>query len=104
MFVFFWLKPQQGATATNSLVNVGEFFQTHILPSLRSDPNSEMPLLKADAIKFLYTFRGQIPKEILLGVLPLLINHLTAKDFVVKTYAAICIERILFIRVGKQLT
>jgi exportin-2 (importin alpha re-exporter) len=87
----------------NSLVNVGEFFQANILPSLQADPNAEMPLLKADAIKFLYTFRGQLPKEFLLGVLPLLINHLKAKDFVVKTYAAICIERILFIRVDKKL-
>jgi exportin-2 (importin alpha re-exporter) len=85
------------------LVNIGDFFQSFILPSLQSDANAEVPLLKADAIKFLYTFRSQIPKEFLLGMLPLLTNHLKAKDTVVKTYAAVCIERILSLRVNRQL-
>jgi len=106
-FFFFFFRcccdDQQGATAVNSLVNIGDFFQAHILPSLQSDPNAEVPLLKADAIKFLYTFRSQIPKQFHLGVLPLLTNHLKAKDVVVRTYAAVCIERVLSIRVEKQL-
>lgn len=56
---------------------------------------NEFPVLKADAIKFIMTFRSVLPREMILGSLPQLIRHLSATNIVVHTYAACAIERIL---------
>lgn len=53
----------QGATTTNQLVNVTDFFNQHILPELQSHQPDERPVLKADALKYLTLFRSQIPKD-----------------------------------------
>ena len=53
----------QGATTTNQLVNVVDFFNQHILPELQSQRPDEQPVLKADALKYLTLFRSQIPKD-----------------------------------------
>ncbi|KAM0791591.1 hypothetical protein ACM66B_006034 [Microbotryomycetes sp. NB124-2] len=89
---------QQGVTSTNALVDVVQFFSEHILPDLQAAPGSVHPIIQADAIKFLYTFRNQLTKEQLLSVLPLLNPHLANPLFVIHTYAAITIERMLFIK------
>lgn len=92
---------QQGVTKVNALVDVIDFFSRHVLCDLQSDVNSDLPILKVDAIKYVYTFRNQLTKEQLLTVFPLLVKHLESSNYVVHTYAAIAIERILFIRQGK---
>jgi exportin-2 (importin alpha re-exporter) len=51
--------------------------------------------LKVDAIKFLYAFRGLISKDQWLQVLPLLVKHLASPEYVVYTYAAVALERVL---------
>ncbi|ORZ08645.1 Cse1-domain-containing protein [Absidia repens] len=94
---------QLGVTKTNALVDVVDFFSKNILSDLQSDVNAGVPILKMDAIKFLYTFRNQLTKEQLLTVFPLLVKHLQSNDYVVHTYAAIAIERILVIRQGKDM-
>lgn len=89
---------------------------------LQAAPGAIHPIVQADAIKFLYTFRMQVgrrisylcklsmqltvnsrqppqlTKEQLLAVMPLLIPHLQNPSFVIHTYAALTIERILFIK------
>ena len=89
---------------------------------LQAAPGAIHPIVQADAIKFLYTFRMQVGrqtpslhkltmkltvrsrqppqlnKEQLLAVMPLLIPHLQNPSFVIHTYAALTIERILFIK------
>ena len=47
--------------------------------------------------------RAQLTKPQLLSVLPLLVKHLGSDNYVCYTYAAISIERILFIKQGNQL-
>ncbi|GAA5824131.1 hypothetical protein JCM5353_006154 [Sporobolomyces roseus] len=89
---------QQGVTSTNALVDVIKFFSEHILADLQAASGSVHPIIQADAIKFLYTFRNQLTKDQLLSVLPLLIPHLQNPAFVIHTYAALTIERILFIK------
>ncbi|GAA5939353.1 importin-alpha export receptor [Sporobolomyces koalae] len=89
---------QQGVTSTNALVDVIKFFSEHILADLQAPAGSVHPIIQADAIKFLYTFRNQLTKDQLLSVLPLLIPHLQNPAFVIHTYAALTIERILFIK------
>lgn len=38
-------------------------------------PVGELPVLKADAIKYIMTFRSLLPKELLITALPLLVCH-----------------------------
>ncbi|KAI9480791.1 MAG: Cse1-domain-containing protein, partial [Benjaminiella poitrasii] len=94
---------QKGVTKTNELVDVVDFFTKNVLCDLQSDVNTDIPILKMDAIKYVYTFRNQLTKEQLLTVFPLLVKHLESTDYVVYTYAAIAIERILFMRQGKTM-
>ncbi|OBZ72875.1 Importin-alpha re-exporter [Grifola frondosa] len=92
-----------GVTSTNALVDVVQFFSDHVFQDLQADMSSVHPILQVDAIRFLYTFRNQLVKPQLLSVLPLLVRHLASDNYVCYTYAAISIERILFIKQGSQL-
>ncbi|ORX62315.1 importin-alpha re-exporter [Hesseltinella vesiculosa] len=92
----------QGVTQTNALVNIVEFFTNNVLQDLQSDVNQGVPILKVDAIKYLYTFRNQLTKDQLLTVMPLLVSHLQSRDYVVHTYAAIAIDRVLVLRHGNE--
>ncbi|KAI0350026.1 Cse1-domain-containing protein [Trametes cingulata] len=94
---------QHGVTSTNALIDVVQFFSEHVFQDLQADPGSIHPILQVDAIRFLYTFRNQLVKPQLLSVLPSLVRHLSSDNYVCYTYAAISIERILFIRQGNQL-
>ena len=80
-----------------------KFFSDHVFQDLQAPAGSVHPLLQVDAIRFLYTFRTQLTKQQLLSVFPLLIQHLQSTNYVCYTYAAISIERILFIKQGNQL-
>ncbi|EGW35169.1 uncharacterized protein SPAPADRAFT_48204 [Spathaspora passalidarum NRRL Y-27907] len=83
-----------GVTSTNTLVDVVKFFTDNIAQDLIEQ--STHPILQVDAIKYIYTFRNQLTKDQLLGILPRLITHLNAKyNPVVYTYAAITIEKLL---------
>ena len=85
----------QGVKSVNSLVNVVDFFQRNIANDLVAETGVE-PLLKVDAIKYLYVFRSQMTKEQWHAAFPLLVRHLGSNNYVVYTYAAIAIERILY--------
>lgn len=87
-----------GATSVNELVNVGDFFQNSILPEMVTPDVNERPVLKADALKFVTTFRSQLPKAKCLELFPSLIRLLGAESNVVHSYAANCIERILVVK------
>jgi exportin-2 (importin alpha re-exporter) len=84
-----------GVTKTNSLVNISEFFSTNLANDLTSADVE--PILKVDAIKYLYSFRSLITKEQWQQVLPLLVNRLGDSNYVVYTYAAIALERVLYL-------
>ncbi|KAL1960042.1 hypothetical protein VTO42DRAFT_214 [Malbranchea cinnamomea] len=85
-----------GVTSTNSLVNIADFFQNHLASDLVATSGVQ-PILKVDAIKFLYSFRSLINREQWQAVLPLLVNHLASSEYVVYTYAAVALERVLFL-------
>ncbi|WVQ82556.1 hypothetical protein IAT38_004685 [Cryptococcus sp. DSM 104549] len=93
---------QLGVTSTNVLVDVVQFFGENVFHDLQAAQGAVHPILIVDAIKFLYTFRNQLTKEQLVSVLPLLVQHLASDNYVISSYAAITIERILFIKVERQ--
>jgi exportin-2 (importin alpha re-exporter) len=84
-----------GATATNPYVDLMSFLQTEVLPELQGTNVSERPVLKADCLKFVSTFRFQLPKDAYPVLLPLLVRHLASEEYVIHTYAAAAIERLL---------
>ncbi|OTA92295.1 hypothetical protein M434DRAFT_396540 [Hypoxylon sp. CO27-5] len=86
----------QGVKTVNPLVNVVDFFQQHIANDLISDSGVE-PISKVDAIKYLYTFRSQLTKEQWQAAFQPLIQNMGSSNYVVYTYAAICVERLLFL-------
>ena len=87
-----------GTTRTNEGVNLNEFCQLHILPELEKPDVNAGPVLKADCVKFLTTFRNQLPKEWMPRIYGRLAALLTAEPFVVHTYAATCTEKLLLVR------
>lgn len=85
----------QGVKTVNPLVNVVQFFEQHIAQDLVSE--SVEPIAKVDAIKYLYTFRSQLSQEQWKQALGPLIQNLNSQNYVVYTYAAIAVERVLFL-------
>lgn len=83
-----------GVKTTNSLVDVVDFFQQNIASDLLADAGVE-PILKVDAIKYLYTFRSQLTKAQWSAAFPPLVKNLASSNYVVYTYAAIAVERVL---------
>jgi exportin-2 (importin alpha re-exporter) len=90
-----------GVKDINPLVDVVDFFQKNIADDLVADTGVNA-FLKVAAMKYLYTFRSRIQKHQWQQALPLVAKHLNSPDYVVHTYAAICIERVLFLRVFDQ--
>ena len=82
-----------GIVSVNQQVNIGDFFSQNLAADLQ-DTNAQ-PLLKVDAIKYLYVFRSLIGKEQWQQVLPMLVNHLGHSNYCVYTYASVVTERAL---------
>lgn len=86
----------QGVKTINPLVNLFEFFEQHIASDLTASDDGE-PIPKVDAIKFLYTFRSQLSQEQWKQAFGPLVQNLNSSNYVVYTYAAIAVERVLFL-------
>lgn len=83
-----------GVTSVNPLVNITDFFQQHLAGDLISDSGVH-PILKIGVIKYLYSFRSLITRQQWQEVLPMLVKHLGSSEYVIYTYAAVALERIL---------
>lgn len=59
---------------------------------------NNLPVVKADCIKYLMIFRSQMPNDIMISVIPNLVSLLQATPPVIHNYAAITIEKILLLR------
>ena len=82
-----------GVKTVNSFVNVIDFFKDNIASDLIGDGGEPIP--KVDAIKYLYNFRSQLNKAQWDGAMGPLIQNLASTNYVVYTYAAITLERVL---------
>ncbi|KAK4580312.1 importin-alpha export receptor [Recurvomyces mirabilis] len=85
----------KGVLSVNSNIDVIDFFQKHIAEDLTT-PGTE-PLLQVDAIKYLYIFRSILSAPHWLAAFPLLVQHLNSSNYVVYTYAAIAVDRALYL-------
>lgn len=85
-----------GVKTINPLVNLFDFFEQHIASDLTAADGGE-PIPKVDAIKFLYTFRSQFSQEQWKQAFGPLVQNLNSSNYVVYTYTAIAVERVLFL-------
>lgn len=91
-----------GTTSTNELVPIVDFCRAQILPEL-AQPTSKNPILKATCIKFITTFRLQLPVAVYGEAFPHLGGMLKDPNYVIHSYAATCVERLLTVRDKGQL-
>ena len=84
-----------GVKTLNTLVNVLDFFQKHISGDLTG--SGVHPILQVDAIKFVHDFRSQFTADQWREAFPLLVQHLNNSNYVIYTYAAIAVERALYL-------
>lgn len=84
-----------GVKAVNQFVDVLDFFQKNIAADLTS-PDAH-PIVQVDAIKYVYVFRSQFTPQAWHAAFPLLVQHLNSSNYVIYTYAAIAVERALFL-------
>lgn len=87
-----------GAGALNPGVDILDIFNTHVLPELHDADVNARPIVKADAVKMICTFRSHFPVNFLLELMPHLIRLLTSEHIVIQTYAAMTLERFLTVR------
>ena len=93
------LTAQVGATQTNEYIPILPVFAAHVLPDLQLPIESALhPIIKVDAIKYLTVFRSQLTKTQLLEIMPSLTMHLGSSNYVVHTWTAYSLERILAMR------
>ncbi|VVC32399.1 Hypothetical protein CINCED_3A009409 [Cinara cedri] len=89
---------RQGTTKVSELVNLEEFTNLHVLPELTNSNINGMPVMKADAIKYIVTFRSVLPSQVVVSTLPALTGLLEAESVVVRIYAAAAIDKILLLK------
>lgn len=91
-----------GVTETSSLIDVLDFFRKNVLPDLTAFAAAPTalatPVYTADVIKYVISFRNQIPKESYGEIMMHCVKLLSAREPVVQTYAAACIERLLSVK------
>ncbi|KAF9416074.1 hypothetical protein HW555_006486 [Spodoptera exigua] len=83
-----------GVTKASPLVDLAQFAQAHVLPELQRTDLNELPVLKADALKYVMTFRSLLPKELITASVPLLIAHIGGRG-VVCIYGASAVEKLI---------
>ncbi|PHH89256.1 hypothetical protein CDD83_6391 [Cordyceps sp. RAO-2017] len=86
----------QGVKTVNPLLDVVSFFEQNIASDLVGGDQTE-PISTVDAIKYLYTFRSQLSKDQWKMALGPLVQNLNSPNYVVYSYAAIAVERVLFL-------
>ena len=87
----------KGALEVNALVPIMSFYESAILPDLQNCGNAH-PVLLADALKFTTIFRHQLPAGAFSTLFELITKVLGSPCYVVNTYAAMTIERLLVMR------
>lgn len=88
----------KGVTKTNAYINIIDFFETQVLPELQGADLEAKPVLKADCLKFISIFRSQLPNEAYPVLVPIIARYLSSDNFVIHTYAAHALERLLSVK------
>ncbi|ETO08200.1 hypothetical protein RFI_29190 [Reticulomyxa filosa] len=94
---------QFGATEISTRIPIFKFFERYIIPELKEKSKAH-DIIRADALKFIVIFRTQWETKMFLSLLSLACKFLKEKDYVLHTYAAIAIEKIVTLRVNVNMS
>lgn len=90
---------QQGTVMISDLVNIEGFYNEKVASSLVDTGASlGVQILKADALRYITTFRNYISINTLVASLPAIVKNITSTNVVVRTYASITLEKLLTMR------
>lgn len=89
---------KHGTTKASELINISQFYESTVLPDLNDQDVNCLPVIKADGMRYISTFRQQLSKDTVLQTIPNLIRYLSSEVPVVHTYACHSIERLLTIK------
>uniref|UniRef100_A0A158PAB9 Cse1 domain-containing protein n=1 Tax=Angiostrongylus cantonensis TaxID=6313 RepID=A0A158PAB9_ANGCA len=87
---------KSGVTSTSSLINVRDYYANQVRVHL-SGTVDDAPILKADAFKFVVTFRNQLPAEVLVEVVQAADRILTSRLPILQKYAAYALDKLLLV-------
>uniref|UniRef100_A0A2P2I486 Exportin-2 n=1 Tax=Hirondellea gigas TaxID=1518452 RepID=A0A2P2I486_9CRUS len=93
---------RHGTTQVNNLVNVTELYTAHIAPELQSANVNQFPIVKAECIKYLISFRSVLSPDVVASALPHLVQLLSADSVVVHSYAGAALDRCLVVKTTNQ--
>uniref|UniRef100_A0A6G1S494 Exportin-2 n=1 Tax=Aceria tosichella TaxID=561515 RepID=A0A6G1S494_9ACAR len=94
---------QHGTVSVSQHVDVEKFFEDNIVGELLNESQNLGPnILKADALRYITTFRNHISLATLASRLPLVIKHIMSPNIVIRTYASIALEKLLTMRDPSQ--
>eukprot|EP01125_Pyxidicula_operculata_P020129 TRINITY_DN7376_c0_g1_i1.p1 TRINITY_DN7376_c0_g1~~TRINITY_DN7376_c0_g1_i1.p1 ORF type:complete len:982 (+),score=267.58 TRINITY_DN7376_c0_g1_i1:342-2948(+) len=86
----------EGVTESNPLVPIESFLSSQVLPELAA--TTGQPLLKASCLIFLNSFRRLFTPDQFKNIFPIYIQYLESSSYVIRSYAALCIEQTLSMR------
>jgi len=89
---------KHGITKASELIDVVQFYESSVITDLQDPDVNSYPVIKSDAIRYLATFRQQLPREALLSSIQHLVRYLGSNIPVVNTYTAHALERILTVK------
>ena len=84
---------KKGVTSVNKHINLLDFFQQHIITELSRNNTHEIIIF--DCLKFINTFRSQLPINSFEMIYKLIIPFLTREEYVIHTYACAALEKLL---------
>lgn len=93
--------PRNGATTVaTSQEHIVALYNNLVLPQLN---DKSYPVLKTSCLKFVYVYRNQFPKDMLLDIMGKIIVFLDSDNVLLASYAAATLERMLMIKENTHL-
>ncbi|EJW87827.1 hypothetical protein WUBG_01263 [Wuchereria bancrofti] len=89
---------KHGATVTSDLVDVVDFYQTHVHSDIFMDDVNALPILKTDALKYVVVFRNHLRSDHLIGVISAFLKLLSSRHTILHQYTAYALERLMLVR------
>lgn len=91
---------RSGATSTSPLINITDYYANNVRGDLCSADVNSTPILKADALKFIVTFRMQLPPEALVEAVTAMVGLLSSSAPILHKYTAYALEKLLLVKVN----
>ncbi|KAL3998143.1 Cse1 family protein [Acanthocheilonema viteae] len=89
---------KHGATVTNDLVDVVDFYQTHVHSDLFMSNINALPILKTDALKYVIVFRNHLRPDHLVEVINAFLKLLSSRHAILHQYTAYALERLMLVK------